>query len=91
LGWTAINVVTEVKKAAAARDWDATSTQYILVCRTAKVSQIMSWLPAGEDEGRVKRTVTAYEPEPPGSAIVWTDDRHAALDALNLRLYLSGE
>ena len=88
LGWTAVKVVTEISEDAAARDWDHTQTEYILVCRPAQLPQVSGWLPAEEDEGRVKRTVTPYVPEPPGSTIVWTDDRHAALDSLDLQRYL---
>jgi hypothetical protein len=88
LGWSALNVVTEISKTAEARDWDCTQTQYILVCLPAQLRQISEWLPAEEDGGRVKRFVTAYDPEPPGNAIVWTDDRHAALDSLDLRRYM---
>jgi predicted O-methyltransferase YrrM len=91
LGWTALNVVTEIGKSTETRDWDCTLTEYVLVCHPARLRSIISWLPAEEDKGRVKRTVTAYDPVPPGSAIVWTDDRNATLDALDFRRYLTGE
>jgi hypothetical protein len=54
------------------------------------LKDVASWVPAEEDGGRVKRTVMEYEPLPPGRAVIWTDDRHAALDALDLRRYLFG-
>ncbi|HTB81626.1 MAG TPA: fused MFS/spermidine synthase [Opitutaceae bacterium] len=91
LGWSALNVFTEISSTAETRDWDATNTQYILLCRPEQLARITAWLPAEEDDGRVKRTLTEYAPEPPGSTIVWTDERHAALDALDLRRYLFGQ
>lgn len=91
-GWSTLNVFTEITKTTPDRDWDADGrvTQYLIVCRPGQLKQIMGSLPADEDDGRVKRTLAAYEPVPPGRAVVWTDDRHAALDALDLRKYLSG-
>ncbi|MGA3007846.1 MAG: fused MFS/spermidine synthase [Opitutaceae bacterium] len=92
LGWSAVDVSTEISGTAADRqsDWDPTNTEYILVCRPEQLGSVTAWLPAGEDNNRVTRTVTTYAPEPPGNTTVWTDDRHAALDALNLRAYLLG-
>ena len=55
------------------------------------MEQLIAALPPEEDDGRVTRTVTVYEPVPPGRAVVWTDDRHAAVDSLDLRRYLGGK
>jgi hypothetical protein len=90
-GCMVLNVVTEIGESAKERDWDFTSTQYILVGRPAGLRGLVRWLPAAEDGGRVKRLVTVYAPEPSGSAGPWTDDRQATLDALDLRHFLSGE
>ncbi len=88
LGWSALNVVTEISKSADTRDWDPVNTQYILVCRPNQLRPASDWLPAEEDGGRVRRSVTAYDPEPPGNAVIWTDDRHAAIESLNLAQFL---
>ena len=91
--WSTLNVFTEISQTTSDRDWDADGrvSQYLLLCRPTQVKLVASWLPAEEDNGRVKRTVTPYDPLPPGRAVVWTDDRHAALDALDLRRYLLGK
>jgi len=65
-------------------------SHYILLSPPAAVPSLLELLPAEEDDGRVTRTVERYDPLPPGQAIIWTDDRHAALDALDLMRYLKG-
>ncbi len=92
LGWSTLSVFTEISKTTPDLDWDADGriTQYLIVCRHWQLKPVLDWLPAEEDDARVKRTLKAYDPVPPGRAVIWTDDRHAALDALDLRRYLSG-
>lgn len=93
LRWSTLSVLTEISSTTPTRDWDADgrASQYLLLCRPNQVKEVASWVPAEEDNGRVKRTVTEYDPLPPGRAVAWTDDRHAALDALDLRRYLFGK
>lgn len=88
LGLSAAHVVTSIEGPGESIDWDATGSHYILVGRPDLIKTSLDWFPAEEDEGRVQRTVTSYDPLPRGRATVWTDDRHAALDALNLGDYL---
>ena len=89
LGWSSLEVVTKINKTTPTRDWDFTETHYILVFRPTRLTQIVSWLPEQEDDGRVTRFLVAFEPRPPGETVVWTDDRHAEIDALNLVRYLT--
>ena len=89
--WSSVQVVTDITHPADAIDWDGTSSQYILIGNPDRIQQMLAWFPANEDDGRVTREVTVYDPLPPGRATVWTDDRHAALDALNLQNYLRGK
>jgi hypothetical protein len=91
LGWSSVKVATHIARTAAARDWDCTDTEYILVCRPAQLKGLLAWFPAEEDDGRVSRTLTSYDPLPPGERMIWTDDRHAILDCLDLRRYLFGK
>jgi predicted membrane-bound spermidine synthase len=91
LGWSAINVETQIEHTTDTRDWDGVITQYVLLCRPEQVQEITEWLPTEEDEGRVKRTVALFSYRMRADTIVWTDDRHAALDALNLSRYLTGK
>ncbi len=86
LDWTALKVATTSE----IRDWDCTDTQYVFLCRPYQLRQVIAWLPTEEEDGRVKRTLTQYDAAPPDDAIFWTDDRNAALDALDLRRYLAG-
>jgi hypothetical protein len=91
--WSTFNVLTEIASTTADRDWDADGrgSQYLIVCRPGQSQEVARWLPEEEDNGRVKRTVTPYDPQPPGRAIIWSDDRHAALDALDLSRYIMGK
>ncbi len=89
LGWAALDVVTDIAKPADARDWDGAHTEYIIVCRPGQLKSLAAAFPAEEDGGRVKRTVTPYDPQPPGAAVLWTDDRNAALDVLDLGRFLA--
>jgi len=93
LRWSTLNVFTEIAQTTANRDWDADGrgSQYFVLCRPEQLQDVMSWVPLDEDNGRVKRSVTVYQPLPPGRAVIWTDDRHAAIDALELRRYLTGK
>jgi len=91
LGLSALRVVTDITHTAETKDWDCTSSQYIVVGYAQQIHETLGWLPAEEDDGRVRRTVTIYDPLPPGQAVVWTDERNAALDALNLKNYLNGK
>jgi hypothetical protein len=89
LGWSSVKVSTHITKTTETRDWDCTDTQYILVCRPTQIKQVISWMPLEEDDGRVTQILVPYDFLPPGEAVVWTDDRHAAIDSLDLRAYLS--
>ncbi|HEY9249303.1 MAG TPA: fused MFS/spermidine synthase [Rariglobus sp.] len=91
MGLAALSVDTTIARTTPDKDWDCVSSQYILVCRPRDADQIAAWLPAEEDDGRVRRSVVRYDPLPAGQAIIWTDERHAALDALDLRRFLGGK
>jgi len=89
--WSAVQVVTHIDHPGDTIDWDGTLSQYILIGPRARIQDALAWFPDSEDNDRVTRGVTLYDPLPPGRATVWTDDRHAAIDALNLKSYLSGK
>ncbi|MBK8477973.1 MAG: fused MFS/spermidine synthase [Opitutaceae bacterium] len=93
LDLAAVNVVSTVGATTDTRDWDSVGipVQYIVVCRGSQVETLKGWLPGEEDEGRVKREVAPYYPRPDEVAAEWTDDRHAALEALDVGRYLRGE
>jgi len=90
---SAVNVVTTISKTTDTRDWDSVGipTQYIIVCRPNQVKTVVGWMPAEEESGRIKRTVTPYDGQPRGEAVEWTDDRHAAIESIDLARYLGGD
>lgn len=92
LGWTCLSVLTDISATTPDRDWDADGrpNQYLVLCPPNQLDEVMKWVPEAEDDGRVRRTVMSYEPLPPGRAVIWTDDRHSALDALEIGRYLAG-
>lgn len=90
LDLTAVSVVSTVSKTTDTRDWDSVGipVQYIVLCRGAEVEKIKGWLPAEEDDGRVKREVTVYASRPDEGAVEWTDDRHAVIESIDMARYL---
>jgi hypothetical protein len=91
LGLQSMRVITDIASTTDSLDWDCTSSQYIIIGQAERISETHNWLPTEEDDARVQRNVTIYDPLPPGRAVVWTDDRNAALDALDLANYLRGK
>jgi spermidine synthase len=91
LNWASFKVTTKISKTTETRDWDFAETQYIVVCQPLQLERNVAWFSAEEDAGRVTRAVSVYDPPAPGDAVVWTDDRHAAIDSMDLRSYLFGK
>ncbi len=88
LDLAAIDVSTEITEATAASDWDPTPTEYIIVCRSDKMQTVAGWFPAEEDKGRVKHTLTRAPSAPPDQRLIWTDERNASIDVLDLSKFL---
>lgn len=88
-GRPAIGVTTHIAAAGANADWDPSDTAYVIVPPAALRAVFKSVFPEAEDNGRVTRiisiqTATVAEPN-----LVWTDDRHAAIDMIDLRVFLN--
>jgi hypothetical protein len=91
LGSYTIDVVSDISGSTADRDWDPTHTEYVIVCQSEKkVSEVAAWFPAEEDNGRVKRKITTVQPPLVNSQLIWSDDRNAAIDSLDLSRFLQG-
>lgn len=88
VGCDAIDVVTDISGDSPQRDWDARHTEYIIVCRPEEVKSLFAWFPGVEDNGRVKRQVAMIQSPLIDSQLIWSDDRNAALDVLELPRYL---
>lgn len=93
MGLAAVNVVSTVSKTTDTRDWDSVGVpvQYIIVGRGSQIETVKGWMPAEEDDGRVKREVSVYDPRPDEESAGWTDDRHALIESIDALRYLRGE
>jgi len=88
LGRTAIDVSTDISDSLTDRDWDPTHTEYIVICRPEQAKDIAAWYPPEEDKGRVKRLVRTVDSPLFNPQLIWSDDRNAALDTLDLGQFL---
>jgi hypothetical protein len=84
-----LQVTTDISEALTNRDWDAQRSSYILIGSPALALQWSDWFPLEEEEGRVKREVSRLTGIVTGPRNIWTDDRTAALDTLDLSRWLS--
>ncbi len=93
LNLAAIAVHTEIKKDVTEpgkeRDWDPTPTDYIIITKPDQTKDLVTWFPDEEDNGRVKHTVNTVTSPLVNSQLIWTDDRNAAIDVLELGRFLS--
>jgi hypothetical protein len=90
MGMSSVDVVTDINASTADRDWDPTHTDYIIVGPPELAKTIVSWFPEDEDKGRVKRQVTIPQSPLINPQLVWSDDRNAAIDSLELNTFLFG-
>jgi hypothetical protein len=90
-GGAAFHIVTQITSTTEDRDWDATGTQYVVICQPGQKAEVASWFPLDEDDGRVSRVVVPYDPLPRGVTRIWTDERHADLDTFKLHRFLTGK
>ena len=93
LNLSAIAVHTVIKQdvteAGKERDWDPTDTDYIIISKPELTKDIVTWFPDMEDKGRVLHTVNTVTSPLINSSLIWSDDRNAAIDVLDLGRYLS--
>jgi hypothetical protein len=88
VGRSTIDVITEISASTPARDWDPTHTEYIIVCRLEQAKTIAAWFPEEEEKGRVKHQVATSQSPLINSQFIWSDDRSAALDTLDVSRFL---
>jgi spermidine synthase len=89
VGWESMEVTTDIRESLADRDWDPARSSYILAGSFSRAKEWSGWYPLEEDNERVKRKVTTLSSVIAGPRNTWTDDRAAALDTLDLSLWLS--
>ncbi|HWA09294.1 MAG TPA: fused MFS/spermidine synthase [Opitutaceae bacterium] len=89
LAHSALNIITEIKETTADRDLDPRPTEYVVVCRPEKRQEIVDWAPAEEDGGRVTRKVQVNDSVLVNSQLIWSDDRSAASDALDMPRFMA--
>lgn len=78
----------DVVEAGKERDWDPTATEYIVICRPERADEIKTWFPDEEDGGRVKHLVNTVNSRLVTPELIWTDDRNAEINVLNLGRFL---
>ena len=88
LGSSTIDVTTDITSSTNDRDWDPTHTEYLIVCRPAHMKDISGWFAEEEDKGRVKHTIITVQAPLINTQLIWSDDRNAALDTLDLGRFL---
>ena len=88
LGSSTIDVTTDINASTNDRDWDPTHTEYLIVCRSERMKDISSWFAEEEDKGRVKHKVDTVKAPLINSQLIWSDDRNAAIDTLDLGKFL---
>jgi len=88
LGSSTIDVATDISASTNDRDWDPTHTEYLIVCRPQRMKDISGWFAEEEDKGRVKHKVTTVQAPLINTQLIWSDDRNAALDTLELGRFL---
>ncbi len=88
IGRSAILIATDITDSLTDRDWDPTHTEYIVICRPEEAKDVASWFPAEEEKGRVKRLVRTIDSPLFNSQLIWSDDRNAAIDTLDLGQFL---
>jgi hypothetical protein len=88
LGSATIDVTTDITASTNDRDWDPTHTEYLIVCPPAHTKDISGWFAEEEDKGRVKHVVTTVQAPLINTQLIWSDDRNAALDTLDLGRFL---
>ncbi len=90
-GHATIEVTTDITDSTNDRDWDPTHSEYLIVCSPPTVPEIMGWFDNSEDKGRVHHRTTHLQSPYISADLVWSDDRSAAINTLNLSKYLSDE
>jgi len=89
----AVNVHTEIKhdviEKGKERDWDPTTTEYIIISSPEMAREVVTWFADNEDGGRVTHVITTSNSKMVDKSMVWTDDRNAAIDVLQLGRFLT--
>jgi hypothetical protein len=88
-GRPAIGVTTLISGPGANADWDANSNECVIVPTREFLTAFTSVFPESEDNGRVTRKLLAPDSTVPDPKSVWTDDRNATVEMMNLGSFLS--
>jgi hypothetical protein len=90
LGYSAVDVTTNISDSTPDRDWDPTPTEYIIVCPPGQLKDIAAWFSEEEDKGRVKHKITTNDSPQIYTQFIWSDDRNASLDVTDFGRFLFG-
>ncbi len=88
LGQFSLDVVTYAFDSTSDRDLAPIPSEYIIICPPPRLKAIASWFPEQEDHGRIRRKILSSRVDFVDPWLVWTDDRNATLDSLQLKALL---
>jgi predicted O-methyltransferase YrrM len=91
LGRASLDVVTEITAPAADHDWDPTRTEYVIVGRPEQMKAIADWFPLDAEPDRIKRTLSTVHGPYIDGRLIWSDERNAQLDVVELGRFLFGD
>jgi predicted O-methyltransferase YrrM len=90
LGWEAVGVETSIESSTKDRDWDPAMSNYIVSGREPLLQTVIAKMPYDEDDRRVTRSITRLNAVLSGSDTIWTDERSAAMDTIDINRWLFG-
>ncbi len=88
-GWETLEVLTDIDEALEDKDWDAVRSTWLLAGSPERARQWSAWFAVEEDGGRVRRELSRLSSLMAGPRQLWTDERPAALDVLDVGAWLS--
>ncbi len=88
-GWESLGVSTWIEEALEQSDWDAVGSVYLLAGSSERAGEWKDWFAVEEDGGRVRRELSRLSGLMAGPRGLWTDERSAALDVLDLGAWLT--
>lgn len=88
-GWESLGVSTWIEESVDQQDWDAVASVYLLAGSPERAGEWKDWFAVEEDGGRVRRELSRLSGLMAGPRGIWTDERSAALDVLDLAAWLT--
>lgn len=91
LGFVAFKVTTQIEAPREDADFEATLSEYIVICPPTRFIELALWFPDEEDDGRVHHRVLHENSSAIDPRKIWTDDHNSTLQTLDLGSWIRGE